>query len=85
MTMLLPPAWIMVLLHFRVGLSLYVIQNRHYKNKKAPEDYHLLLKVNTLNGHGQANYTYLPKGKPLGSHMVGWIYPIHPYNSTMNG
>ena len=26
-----------------------------------------------------------PKGKPLGSHMVGWNYPIHPDTPTMIG
>jgi hypothetical protein len=29
--------------------------------------------------------TYLPKGKPLGFHMVGWKYPVHPDTPTMIG
>ena len=30
-------------------------------------------------------YTYLPKGKPLLSHMVGWKYTVHPDTPTING
>lgn len=58
--------------------------NNHYNNKKAPEDCGILLKVITLNEHGQVGYTYLAQGQDR-SHMVGWKHLIHPDNPTMNG
>ena len=86
MTMMLPPAWIMVLLHFRAGLSLCVIPKRALQEYEGPwrlpppfEDEHLEQARTSQATH------ISPKNKPLGSQMVGWIYPIHPYNSTMNG
>ena len=29
--------------------------------------------------------TYLPKGKPLGSHMIGWNHQVHPDTNTLIG
>jgi hypothetical protein len=39
----------MVLLHLRVGLYLYVIPERDYKNLKVSDVHGLFLKVKTLN------------------------------------
>ena len=78
---MLPPAWIMVLLHFWVGLSLYVIPEGALQELERPQQLlpppPFLSKVNTLWTSWPA-----PKGKPLGSHMVGWKYPD---TSTMIG
>ena len=41
-----------MLLHFRVGLHLYVIPKLNIRESEGPEDYCLLSKVNTLNGRG---------------------------------
>ena len=65
-TITLPPAWIMVLLHFRVGLSLYVILK--HVAWELEGSWRLLLppfsKVNTLNGCGQAAPVPIsPKGQ----------------------
>jgi hypothetical protein len=63
-----------MLLHFQVGLRLYVIPKWHCKNQRAPFNYRLLSKVNTLNRCKQAGRTPISsKGKPLDSHMVGWV------------
>jgi hypothetical protein len=58
----------MVLLCFQVVLNLYIIPKQAVMRiKGALEEYYLLSKVNTLNGHKQVS----PKGKSLGSHMIG--------------
>ena len=55
----------------------------HNKNWRIPDDYCLLSKMNTLNGHEQASkHLYIfPKGKSLGKsmgfHMVGLKYMVH--------
>lgn len=42
--------------------------------------------MNTLNRFGQVNWHRIfPKGKPLGSHVVGWIYPVHLHTHTVIG
>ena len=74
MTPLLPQVWIVVLLHLRVGLSLYVIpkcasQALEGSHRQLPP-----LKVNSLNGCGL--HLISPEGKPLCSHMVGWKYLV---------
>jgi hypothetical protein len=61
MRLMSPPMWIMVLLHFRVGLSLYKIPKRVLWGLVGPlEDYCLLSKVSTLNMHEQANQHLSP-------------------------
>jgi hypothetical protein len=58
---------IMVLLHLRVGLNLYVIP----KQVSEELDYSFLLKVITLNERRQAGqHLFSPKHKSLGSHMI---------------
>ena len=42
----------MVLIHLRVGRSLFAIPRRPSRESDAPEDYCLFLKVNALNGRG---------------------------------
>ena len=79
MTPMLRPAWSMVLLHFRVGLSLRIYETS-ITRIRALEDYYVLSKVNTLNGCRPFS-----KGKPLNSNMVGWIYPFHPDTLIMIG
>ena len=70
---MLPPAWIMVLLHFWVGLSLYVFPETCLMSMRQ------FLKTNIEGEHLEHAQTirlapiYL-KGKPLGSHMVGWKF-----------
>ena len=76
---MLRPAWSMVLLHFRVGLSLRIYETS-ITRIRALEDYYVLSKVNTLNGCRPFS-----KGKPLNSNMVGWIYPFHPDTLIMIG
>ena len=49
-----------------------LVRNEHYKNLEDPNEYCLLLEVNTLTGHGQAGSYPSPKGKPLGSHVIDW-------------
>ena len=63
-TPMLPSPWIKVLLHFQVGLSLYVIPKWAWRSQPAPIS---------------------SKEKVLGSHMIGWRYPIHPNTPTMIG
>ena len=79
MTPMLRPAWSMVLLHFRVDLSLRTYETS-ITRIRALEDYYVLSKVNTLNGCRPFS-----KGKPLNSNMVGWIYPFHPDTLIMIG
>ena len=61
MTPMFPPIWIMVLLHFLVDLSLYVIPKRVSQELAGHRRFCLLSKVNTLNGHGQANQHLSPQ------------------------
>ena len=49
MTPMLRPAWSMMLLHFRVDLSLRIYETS-ITRIRALEDYYVLSKVNTLNG-----------------------------------
>ena len=80
MSSMLPQVWIMALLHFQAGLSLYVIPERASQELERHPSPRLLppFKMNTLNGCGQAgpHASNSPKSKPLGSHMVGWKYPV---------
>ena len=72
----------MALLHFQVGLNLHVIPKHVCRGLESPrqllppfEGEHLEQRADKPAG------TYMPpKGKPLGSHMVGW-----KYTSTMIG
>ena len=74
---MLPPAWIMVLLHFRVCRRVHVIP-------KQAEGSWRLLPTSKGENLEQAQTSWLaplfPKGKPLGSHMVSWKYMVHPNN-----
>ena len=61
------------LLQVRVGRTLYVIPTRASQESQGPrKDYCLLSKVNHLEW-AQTSWPapIHPKGKPLGSHMVG--------------
>ena len=60
----------MVLLFFFVSLSLHVILNMHYKNKKGKRFEWVHTWQPTLIS---------PKAKHLGSHVVGWKYPFDMY------
>lgn len=65
MTLILPHAWIKVLLHLRVGLPLYVIVKRVSRELDGPWR---LLKANTLKRRRQVGLQSIsPKGKLLGS------------------
>ena len=83
MTPMLALAWIMVLLHLWVGLSLYLIPkpetwNGHHESCRAPKDYCL------LKGEHQWAYIYPPEVKPLGF-PHGWKHPVHPDTHTLIG
>jgi hypothetical protein len=63
----------MVLLHYQIGLNLYV-NPEMFICKRASEDYYLISKVNALNRSGQAGWHLysFPKGKsPKFPH--GWL------------
>ena len=86
MTLILPSAWIVVLLHFWVGISVYIIPKCTIRELEAPrqllapfEGEHLEWAQKSWS----APFSY--KGKPLGSHMVGWNYTVHPDTPTMIG
>lgn len=63
-TLMLPPAWIMMLLHFLVCLRLHVIPNGALRELEAPDNYCLLSRVNTLNGCGQPSWHLSPRANP---------------------
>ena len=69
---MLPLTWNVVLVHFQVGLSLYAFLNWTLREEEAPQKLLPPLEDEHLEGRGQANCKYLPKGKPSGSHMVSW-------------
>ena len=50
-----------------------------------PDNYCLLSNVNTSNDKLADSYLLPPKGKSLGSHMVGRKYSAHPYTSSTIG
>lgn len=83
MTPMLPPVWIMQLLQFRLGSSLYVILR--ITRIRGPQRLLPLLKVNALNGCRQANWHLSPQGQACRfphrnqymthmntSNMIGW-------------
>ena len=83
----LPPVWTMCLLHFWAGLSLYVILK--WQCMKITGLQRLLLPPfggEHLDWKWTSRLAPLsPKAKPRGSHMVGWIHPIHLDTPTMLG
>lgn len=69
----------------QVSLTLYVFPkqtSRELKNEKDLKDYCLL-----SQGPWQAQTSTDKQAytKPLGSHIVGWKYTVHPDSLTMNG
>ena len=75
-TLMLPPTWIMLLLHFRVGLSLcIVLKHRHCKNKE----------VNIWMGANKLAGTYpFYHNAPRFPHGC-WKIPVHLDSPTMIG
>ena len=71
-TLLLPPAWIMMLLRFRVGLSLYVIPKHALWDVEDLKDYCLLSKVSTLNKCKQTGWHLSPHRQAPGF-PNGWM------------
>ena len=79
-------ASIVVLLIFLVGLSLYISMIQPLQNLDGPRKTSTsFFNVNTLNGCKQAINIHLPKGEPLGSHMVMWKHPVHINTPTVFG
>ena len=72
---MLSPAWIMVLLHFWVGLHPYVIMKRAFRELECPKRLLPPFKGEQLwMGVDKWADSYLPKGQALGTHMVGRKY-----------
>ena len=69
---MLPAVWIMVLLHFQVDLSLYIILKRALQELEGPKDYCLLSKEHLELAQTSQPASIFPKDNSLGSHMVGW-------------
>ena len=77
-TPLLPPAWNMVLLHFRVDPSPYAIPNWALREWECPWRILLPFKGEHIEWVQTSQPAYIfPKGKPLGFYMVGWKYLVH--------
>lgn len=56
------------------------------KSWRGPKDYHLFLKMSTLNRQRQASWHLSPpRAKPLCSHMGGWNNPVHSNTLTLFG
>ena len=71
--------WIMVFLHLRVGQSLYVILKRVSRGLEGLQRVLPPCKGDYFEHAHTSRPTFVSsKGKPLGSHMVGWKYPFHP-------
>ena len=67
---------------FWVGLSLYGLPNGHYENQRAPNNYCLIWRWTPWTSTNKPPGTcFLPKGKALGFHVVGWMSPAHPNNT----
>lgn len=64
-TLRLPPLWNVMLLHFLVGLNLYVILKWALERLEGPQRLLIYLKVNTCNKCKQPRTAYLSRGKPL--------------------
>ena len=80
MTPMLPPVWIKVFLHFRVGLSLYVILKRTLWELEA---HRLLPPVEDEQTSRLAPISL--KREPLSPQMVGWNSPIYPNSPNWMG
>ena len=79
---MLASAWIVVLPHLVVSLIPYGILKWTSWEIEGPRR----LLMNTLNRCWQANpHLIILNSKPLGSHMVGWKYPIDLDTPTMIG
>ena len=78
-TPMLPPVWIMVLLCFRVGLSLYVILKMATWELEGPQRLLPPFKGEHLEWVRTSWLAPIfPIGKPLGSQMIGWKFPVSP-------
>ena len=82
---MLPPIWIMALIHFRVGVILHVIPKSALWELEAPWQ---LLPSYEGEHFEWAHVSQLTPisvnvGKPLDSHMVGWEYLVHLDTPTM--
>jgi hypothetical protein len=72
-------AWIMVLLHLRVGQIQYVILKRVSWELEGLQRVPRPFKGEHFEHVHTSRSTYVSsKGKPLGSHMIGWKYLDHP-------
>ena len=79
-TLMLPLAWIMGLLPFRVGLSVDICTPKIgiVRIRGSPKIGTSFRRWTPFNGCRQAGWHRLaPKGKLLGAHMVGWKYLVH--------
>ena len=78
-TSMLPPAWIMVLRHFQVGLNWYVILKWALRELEGSQRLLPPFEGEHLERARTSWPTPIsPKGKPLGSHMIGWKYSFYP-------
>ena len=85
MTPMLPPVWIMVLVHLWVGLSLRIPQHASWE-LEGPSRLLPPFKGEHLERCGQADlHLFAPKGKPLRSHVIRWKYAVHLDTPTMIG
>lgn len=70
----------------QVGLNLYVISKRTSWELEGTQRLLPRFKSEHLEHARTSQPTPIsPKGKPLGSHMVGWQYLAHPYTPTLIG
>ena len=81
MTPILPPTWIMVLLHFQVGPSVYAIPKPALQELESPRQPLPPFKGERLE---RARTSWLAPIYP-GSHMVNWEYPVHPDTPLWSG
>ena len=83
---MLPQMWIMVLLHFWVDLSVCVIPKRAFQELEGFERLLSPFEGEHLEWtQTSESVAIFPKGKCLGSHVVGWKYPVHLDNPTTIG
>ena len=80
---MLLPVWNMLLLHIWGSLTLYVILKRALWELQGPQS--LLPPFHGEHLEWLQRNPVSPKGEPLGSHMLGWKYPVHQDTPTMIG
>ena len=81
---MLPTVWIMVLLHFRVGLSLRIILKRALQELEGPQRLLPLCEGTSWNGTDKPASIYLPQGQFLRFPHGGLKYPVHLDTPAMN-